>query len=259
MSKIYLALKWENHIQVTRPGGKKVIRDEIYTELVEKEDFLQRLLGRIRSSTKNDKATVDTWYKQYHADVKKIVRDNVTVSKTFLKDGRKVFTYHLRPLKLSFDEAGATYTISKSGKIYRTPPKKRDWYNPEAGKVHSGLSAEEAEAEGIVRGKIDTAYTLERIEARAKQIEEDKSAKDAPFSVLPKDKAKGKAKSKGTSKPKPSKQESGKSTGLAVSGKVLTKRQQNECDKFDLNPDSLPKDKPKGMNGKIWKALTKAV
>lgn len=244
MSKIYLGLSWTNHVQVTRTGGKKVYRDENYTELVESEDLLSRILSRVRRVHGAESKMVNKWFNQYHSDVKKALKSNCPVRNTVMHGARKMFTYEIRPLDLRFNISGADYKIANDGQVMHIGGA-RPWLS-QSGKVHKGENSPENKQQ-------------------LKEWTEAHSVMDAPFSKVPEDKPKGKAskvvkqppkvnkgKQKEPAKP-PVKQPD--KTSQTPSGKQLSKRQQNECIKWGIDPDNLPKEKPKGMNNKIWKAL----
>lgn len=286
MNKIFLGLKWINHVQVTRTGGKKVTRDESYEELVESQDLLSRILTRVRRVHGTNSPLVDVWHKKFHADVKRANKSGQVVRNTVMaQNDRKMLTYEIKPLKIQWGSNGATYLVTDKGIQHVAGA--RPWFkSDDSVNVHLGLTDEQAKAAGIVRGNVDTEYTLERIENRAQEIRDERCAKANP-DVLAKDPKNGSelakviiegkakdaakaAKDKAQSDDEPpfsplpdketkkvEKKVDEKKQSKVQSGKKLSKKQENECKKFGLDVNNLPDVKPSGMNNKIWKAINK--
>lgn len=267
MSKICLKLLWANHVLVSKPNGKKVLRDEYHSEICEVEDLLSKVLARVRRKGQD----TDSEYKRFWDAVKKVQRDNckatvTVVEKTTTGKARKMFTYTIAPIKIQFDNAGCTYVIKDDGQVLKVAGVSPIVINPD--NVYSGLTDEQAKEKGIVRSQMSKAdsdaYIADKIAARLEEGKEDAP----PFSTVPqsgmqktKGKAKQKAKPKDSAKPVADKPKGDEKPRVAVDkpARKLNKKQQQECEKFNLNLDKLPDMKPKGMNKRIWNAVCQAV
>jgi hypothetical protein len=267
MSKIYLCLTWVNHVQVTKAGGKKVTRDESYSELVESQDLLSRVLARARRAWNSDSPQVSETFENYHTDVKETLRHRKEVTRAVVKDGRKLFTYIIRPLKIAFTMAhGTEYIIRDNGKIECV-----------GGTVLKNL-AEKAKADSCksVDKPVDKPIDKPVDKPIDKPVDKpiDKPIDKPVDKPVNKPKGKAKDKPKPVDKPKPEAEPKAEtkepvtpckhtmeSNPQKVAAKVkddkptLTKSQLKECEKFNLDPLNLPDDKPKGFKNKIWKAI----
>lgn len=233
-----------DHLLVTKKGGLVCTRDRIEEYEGGVEEAHKRINGRIdkylpvsvakepnKAKREENQAERDKWQQRVAGQLQSITMGQ-SITKKFKLDGRDRFTYTV----LEVAPFGHTSSVSKAKAI-----------------VHDGISTPE-QREAAVKKLAETRARL--------GMNPDGSPKDdAPFTVLP-EKPKGDRKHV----------ESGGKTGLKYSGKksdkkvdtkksgvvTLTKRQQNECDKFKLDPANLPDLKPKGMNNKVWNAIKKA-
>lgn len=177
MGKIYLGLRWINHVKVANKGGTFRIRDEEYSELVEKADLLTRILSRVRRTHGNESLVVNTEFEEYHKLCKHILKTGKMGKRTVMHGTRPLVTYEIVPLKIQFDISGATYVIDYNGKV-RHVAGERPYYQAASGvKVHHGLSESQAHAAGIKRVKHDHKQVMADIYKRAKEIEADKLRK----------------------------------------------------------------------------------
>lgn len=276
MGKIYCALTWTNHVEVTKAGGKKVIRDEHYSEPTSTDLLLSKVLGRVRKVSGGKGFDVDSAYNNFHADVKQMVDNNCTVKRTVKYQGRKLFTYEIRPLKIQWSENGAEYMIKDGKGIVHIGGARP--YTSSSGKRYSGLSVAEREALGIPNVQHDHDTMMSEIEKRANEIELERLTGGAPASPMPKGKEtkpNGKGRQGGkqprkqdskkpkdvakkqVDKPSTDKVESKETVKRTPSGKQWSKRVLNECEKWGVDPELPPTNKPKGMNNKIWKQVSK--
>lgn len=236
MSKIYLGLEWTNHVQVTRAGGKKVTRDEKYSELVESQDLLGRILSRVRRAHGAENPLVNIAFKDYHADVKQAQKTGKPVKRTVTQGTRKLFTYEISVLITKFVLDGATYMIREDGQIVHVGGV-RPWVGDKTKvKVHSGLTDEEALAEGIDRKALSAKAAVkgktpkEIIEDKAKQAKDAVTDDTPPFSLIDE---------------KPS----------DITAVKFTNGQKKALRKCGLPTNALPATQPKGITNKVWKDM----
>ncbi|MGJ8839430.1 hypothetical protein AB9H28_23770, partial [Salmonella enterica subsp. enterica serovar Kentucky] len=234
-----------------------------YDEVVDSTALLEKIAGIVRRKYGKGHPFVDVVCKNFKIDVAKCHEIKGEVSRTIHStDSKKMFTYTIKPFKIQFEQNGATYNIDKEGNITHDAGERP--YTTSSGRRFSGLSEEESDKLGIPLGKTDAAYTMERIERKANEIAMDKLIVAGKASPLPPSEG-GKPKSSGKDKPKAEQTSSPcgtkplkSDTVTTITGRKWSKKITDECNKFGVNPDEPPKDKPNGMRKNIWKQVNKA-
>lgn len=242
--QLNLKIVIRDHLLVHKKGGLVSVRDRIEEYEGGIEEAVKRINGRIdkylpvsvakepnKAKREENQRLRDSWLALVKGNVNSLIMGQ-HITKTFTLDNRKRFTYTVTKVQ-PFGHA----TVSSKAKA----------------RVHYGLSTPE-QIEAAKKSLAETRIKL--------GLNPDGTVKDdtPPFSMVDDKPKGGKGKASApASKPKTSKKAE-KKVDTKQSGMVtLTKRQQNECDKFKLDPANLPDSKPKGMNNKVWNAIKKAV
>lgn len=260
-SKMVLAVKWSNFMQRTRKGGVKVWRETTFSELMYIDEFYNMVEKRIANSVKHDKQELNDWMVKVASDIErclngKDVEPFETIDTSITIGDHRLARYVIRPMKEpQFASNGAEYVINSDG-IKRVGG--QPWgYKPFEGesKLYGGNVANE---DGSLKSEEGwrTKDAKSVIAAKAKQAEEamaEAKESDVPFSVVDaKDKRNPLTGKPLVDMPKPS------ASGNAPSDKDVikfTNKERKELDKFGLTVDTIPTEKPKGFQNKVWKTI----